>query len=139
MAYNPKLSIEGIQEVMARNNRRIAALQPDGEGEAAVQEAVIALHRHAVSITHVGKYEGGGALKSSHRMEVNGLEGLVYIDPNSVSPRRSSRRQKPVIYGVFENARGGEHAFYDRTVAEIGGTVSNKASRRIAEAVLYGK
>ncbi len=139
MAYDPKLSIEGIQEEMARNNRRIAALKPNGEGEAAVQDAVIALHRYAVSITHVGKYEGGGALKSSHRMEVTGLEGLVYIDPNSISPRRGTRKQKPVIYGVYENARGGEHAFYDRTVEEIGGTVSGRASRRIAEAVLYGK
>ena len=40
-----------------------------GGGEA-VRDAAIALHRHAVQITHVGKYVGGGALKNSHRMQV---------------------------------------------------------------------
>ncbi len=139
MTYDPKISIEGIQEAMAKNNRRIAALKPNGASEEAVREAIITLHRYAVQITHVGKYTGGGALKSSHRMDVQGLEGKVYIDPSSVSPRRGSAKQMPVIYGVFEHARGGEHAFYDRTIAEIGGAVVNRAQRRIAEAVLYGK
>jgi len=139
MPYDPKLSIEGIQEEMARNNRRIAALKPEGESGEAVREAVIALHRYAVQITHVGKYEGGGALKSSHRMDVQGLEGMVYIDPEAVSPRRGAKKPKPVMYGVYENARGGEHAFYDRTIEEIGDTVTSRAHRRIAEAVLYGK
>ena len=139
MAYNPQLSIEGIQEVMARNNRRIAALKPEGAAGEAVRDAIIALHRYAVQITHVGKYTGAGALKSSHRMEVDGTEGQVYIDPASVSPRRTKRKYKPVEYGVYENARGGEHAFYDRTVDEIGPNVSARARQKITDAVLYAK
>ena len=139
MAYNPQLSIEGIQEVQARNNRRIAALQPKGAAGEAARDAIIALHRYATQITHVGKYEGGGALKSSHRMEVDGTEGKVYIDHGSVSPRRTKRRAKLVVYGVYENARGGEHAFYDRTVDEIGEQGSARAVQKIKDAVLYAK
>lgn len=139
MAYNPQLSIEGIQEVQARNNRRIASLQPEGAAGEAVRDAIIALHRYATQITHVGKYEGGGALKSSHRMEVEELEGTVSIDPRSVSPRRTKRKYRPAVYGIYENARGGEHAFYDRTVDEIGPQVSARAVQKIKEAVIYAK
>lgn len=139
MAYNPQLSIEGIQEVQARNNRRIAAMQPSGAAGQAVRDAVVALHRYATQITHVGKYVGGGALKSSHRMDVEELEGKVYIDPASTSPRRTKRKYKPVEYGIYENARGGEHAFYDRTVDEIGDQVSARAQAMIKDAVIYAK
>lgn len=139
MAYNPQLSIEGIQEATARNNRRIAALKPGGAAEEAARDAIVALHRYAVGITHVGKYEGGGALKSSHRMEVNGLEGMVYIDPSSVSPRRTKRKYRPAEYGVYENERGGEHAFYARTVEEAGPGVVAEVKRRVIEAVVYVK
>ena len=139
MAYNPQLSITGIQEVQAKNNRRIAALRPTGAAGQAVKDAIIALHRYATQITHVGKYAGGGALKSSHRMEVDGLYGTVAIDRKSVSPRRTKRKNRPVVYGVYENARGGEHAFYDRTVDEIGDQVQQRAINTIRAAVLYGK
>lgn len=139
MPYQPQLSLEGIQEVQERNLRRIAALKPNGVAGEVVKDAIIILHRYAIQITHVGKYVGGGALKNSHRMEVDELEGKVYIDPKSVSPRRSRKKYKPAIYGIYENARGGEHAFYDRTVDEIGQQVSDRAKARIVEAVIYAK
>jgi len=153
MAYKPELSIEGIQEVQARNVRRIAALKPTGAAGQAVKNAIIQLHRYAVSITHVGRYaqtasgrytwakppkpgRGGGALRASHRMRVNGLDGAVFIDKSSRNPLTGN---KPVEYGVYENARGGEHAFYDRTVGEIGDRVVEQAKTAIREAALYGK
>lgn len=139
MPYKPELSITGIQEAMAKNNRRIASMKPGGKVEQAVKDAVIELHRYAVGITHVGKYVGGGALKSSHRMRLDGLEGEIYIDPNSVSPRRTTRKYRPAEYGVYENERGGEHAFYDRTVNEIGGRVKQGVNDVIIEAAIYGK
>ena len=142
MAYNPQLSIEGVQEVQRRNARRIAALQPSGAAGEAVRDAVVALHRYAVSITHVGMYQvggsmvGGGSLRASHRMEVDELEGQIYIDPGARNPRSKTR---PREYGVYENARGGEHAFYDRTVDEYGPQVSARTKTRITEAILYAK
>lgn len=135
----PQVTLEGIQEVMARNNRRIASMKPQGAAGTGVRDAIAALHRHAVQITHVGQYTGGGALKSSHRMEIEGLEGKVFIDPRSVSPRRSKRRNKPSDYGVYEHARGGEHAFYDRTIEEIGGEVKARFIDRVTTAVVNGE
>ena len=43
------------------------------------------------------------------------MTGRIYIDPRAVNPRG----QKPSVYGFYENKRGGEHAFYDRTVEEF--------------------
>jgi len=139
MPYIPQYTLEGAQEVQARNLRRIANLRPEGEAGEAVRDAAVALHRHAVQITHVGKYVGGGALKNSHRMSVSDLESLIYIDPSVVSPRRGKRKYKPAIYGVYEHERGGEHAFYDRTLNEIGGQVKAQAVKHITEAVIYAK
>lgn len=142
MPYKPELSIEGIQKAQARNLRRIAAIKPKGAAEQAVRDALIALHRYAVQITHVGKYKvrgafvGGGSLRASHRIKHEGLSGMIYIDPKSRNPRSKT---PPHEYGVYENARGGTHAFYDRTVDEIGGTVIQRAQDKIREAILYAK
>jgi len=142
MPYKPQLSIEGIQEVQQRNLRRIAALQPEGKAGEAVRDAIIALHRYAVSITHVGIYNvggsmvGGGSLRAAHRMEVDGLEGQIYIDRGARNPRSKT---KPVEYGVYENARGGEHAFYDRTSDEYGPQVVARVKDVIRDAVIYAK
>lgn len=147
------LSITGIQEAMEHNVRRIAAMQPEGAAGEAVRDAIIALHRYAVQVTHVGRYaqsasgkyswarppraaRGGGSLKSSHRMQIDGLSGTVSIDPKSVNPLTG---KKPIEYGLYENARGGEHAFYDRTVDEAGPQISARAVTKIKEAVLYAK
>jgi len=132
----PQVTLEGIEEVQARNQKRVAALQPGGAAEEAVRDAIVSLHKYAVNITHVGKYEGGGALRAAHRMEVDGLEGQVYIDPGARSPRGKT---PPREYGVYENARGGDHAFYDRTVAEEGPPVTAQAQQKIKEAVLYAQ
>ena len=132
----PQITIEGIEQVLERNQKRIAALQPEGKAGEAVRDAVLSLQRYAISITHVGQYPGGGALRSSHRAEVEGLEGKVYIDPGARSPRSKT---PPREYGVYENARGGEHAFYDRTVSEQGPTVVAEARQHIIEAVVYAE
>lgn len=136
-------NIESIQRVQERNLKRIAALQPTGRAGIAVRDAIVALHRYAVAITHVGRYDRmgvpgkkiGGSLRASHRMEISGLEGQIYIDPNSVNPLK----QKPVVYGVYENARGGEHAFYDRTVNEEGPSVREKVIVEIKDGLLYAR
>lgn len=141
MPYIPQASIEGIQEAQKRNLMRIAALQPSGKAGEAVRDALIALHRYSVSITHVGKYQrngntvGGGSLRAAQRIEVEGLAGQVYIDHAAKNPLSKT---KPVEYGVYENARGGEHAFFDRTVNEEGPKVEARVTDQIKAALLYG-
>ncbi len=108
-------NIKGIQELQNKNLKRIAALKPSGTAGRTIRYGLTRLHRYAVSITHVWKYKGGG-LRASHRMGIDGLRGRIYIDPTAVNPRG----QKPAEYGPYEHARGGIHAFYDRTVEEEG-------------------
>ena len=73
MPYIPQYTLEGAQEVQERNLRRIANPTTRRGGGEAVRDAAIALHRHAVQITHVGKYVGGGALKNSQGCRSAGL------------------------------------------------------------------
>ncbi len=98
-------TIQGLQEALLANQKAIAAVQKDRP----VRYATIEAHRLSVIYTHVQT----GALRSSHRMEVYGQRGKVFIDPSAVNPKSGSR---PVKYGVIEEARGGGHAFYGRTV-----------------------
>lgn len=117
-----RVSIKGIQEAQRANIRHIAAMKPGGGFGRAIQYATIQAHRYATSITHVDT----GSLKASHRMDVSGLRGRVYIDPSSpgirgrtATTRRSySTKQRPSVYGPFEHGRGGKHAFYQRTREE---------------------
>lgn len=113
MVYDPKLSIQGLQQAQATNNRAIAALKPSGNLGKAVQYGTIAAHRYAVGLTHVDT----GSLKSSHRMKISGLRGEVYVDPDARNPRSGKRT---AMYGQYEHDRGGEHAFYERVVNEYG-------------------
>jgi len=107
-----EFSIKGIQEAQAVNAKMIARLQPNGEVGQKIKDLTSSAHRYAVSITHVLT----GSLRASHRMELKGLRGRIYLDPSAINPRTG---QKPAVYGYYENKRGGEHAFYDRTVEEF--------------------
>lgn len=118
------VTLKGVQKAQDENVRRIAALRPSGAAGRMVRDTTAELHRYTVAITHVWKYKGGG-LKASHRMQVRGLEGRIYIDPTAVNPRG----QRPVDYGPHEHARGGSHAFYARTIAERGPQVAEAGVR----------
>ena len=125
-----RLEIRGIQEVQAANNRMMAAFKPRGALEKAIHGATMRAHRYAVAITHVDT----GALRASHRMrmERRGMRGVVYIDPGSVNPRSSVR---PYRYGVYEHDRGGDHAFYERTVEEEGPRIADEAVRSLVRSL----
>lgn len=125
-----RLDIKGIQEVQAANNRMIAAMKPRGALGKAVQRGTIRAHRYAVAITHVDT----GALRASHRMrsERRGLRGRIFIDPGSRNPRSNVR---PYQYGVYEHDRGGEHAFYERTVVEEGPRILDDMGKTIVKAL----
>lgn len=120
----PAISIQGLQKAQADNLKVIYALRPNSALGNAVKYAATAAQRYAVSITHVWKYLGGG-LRASHRIRMeSGTRGRVYIDPTSVNPRG----QRPAEYGIYEHARGGSHAFYERTVDEQGPTIAREAA-----------
>jgi hypothetical protein len=111
-----KADIRGLQQAQAAMNRRIAELKPTGALGQAVKRAGLMIHRYVLGITHVDT----GALRASHRIEINGTRGKIYIDPNARNPRNGA---KTSVYGAIEHARGGSHAFYTRTKNEYGDTV----------------
>jgi len=124
MAYDEGLSIKGLQEAQADNQRRIAMFHPNGEVEQAIKDTTIAAQRYAIQITHILS----GSLRASHRMKLSGKKGTIYLDPAAVNPRTG---QKPSVYGYYENKRGGDHAFYDRTVEEFGSKAVGMVESRI--------
>jgi len=114
-------TIKGIQEAQAANLRAMKAAKPEGGLGRAVWYAAIDVHRYAVSITHVMT----GTLRASERVEMrDSARAEIFIDPASVNPRTG---EKPSDYGLIENARGGEHAFFERTWIERGGRASERA------------
>ena len=122
--FDVNMTITGLQEAQRANLQAVAALRPQGAFGRAVIYATTAGQRYAVGITHVDT----GALRASHRVEVTGLRGRIYIDPSSVNPRSGER---PVVYGVEEHARGGSHAFYQRVVDEEGRRIGERALQEL--------
>jgi hypothetical protein len=112
-----RIQIKGIQAAQKANLKLIAAMKPTGAFGRAIRYGTIEAHRYATSITHVDT----GALRASHRMAINGLRATIYIDPSSPAPRGTL---KPSQYGLIEEARGGTHAFYRRTIREAGGRIA---------------
>jgi len=115
------ITIRGIQEAQRANLKAIAALSPDGSFGEAIRYGTLAAHRYSVAITHVIT----GALRASHRVAIKqrGLRGVISIDPSSVRPKSKAR---PFIYGPYEHARGGSHAFYERVVRERGAEIGTQ-------------
>lgn len=117
------VQIYGIQRAQAGILRAANAARVDGGLRSAVKGATVTAHRYAVSITHVDT----GALKNAHAIDVRGDRGQIYISP---SARRSDGRH-PAQYGPHEHARGGSHAFYERTVREAGRMIGDAAMREL--------
>jgi hypothetical protein len=117
------IGISGIQAAQRGNAELMAKFKPGGSFSKAIWRITMSLHRYAVSITHVVT----GSLRGSHRMKmVDDITGRIYIDRSSVNPKN---RQRPYVYGSYEEERGGEHAFYQRTVDEASGPAVQKEMR----------
>ena len=113
MAFDEKLTITGIQKAQQNNLKRIHAVQPKGTLGKAIHGILVTAFRYAVTITHVDT----GSYRASQRMEFKDKgdlsEGRIFVDPKSRNPRTG---QKPVEYSIYEEARGGSHATYKRTI-----------------------
>ncbi len=127
-----KVTIQGLQEAQDRNARRFAAMQPDGKFGEVIKGATVEGHRYAVSVTHVDT----GSLRASHRMQMDGLTGTVYIDPSARNPRSG---QLTSVYGPHEHNRGGEHAFYTRTRVEAGPRIVKRAQQDMIRELTRGR
>lgn len=113
----PKTTIKGLQEAQAAVNKASAAVKPKGAFGRAVKHLTIGARSYAVKITHVDS----GGLKAAHREKISDLRGEVFIGPGSGPSGR------PSVYGPYEHARGGDHAFYERTQDEAGDRLGREA------------
>lgn len=112
------LTIKGIQEAQRKNLQRMAAMKPEGRLGNAVRSIALEAHRYMTSVTHVDT----GAYKASNRVSMIGLTAKINVDTSAVNPHGG----KPVIYSVYEEARGGDHAAYALTGAQIKGGIVQK-------------
>ena len=123
------MNIEGIQRVQKRNLKRIARLSKMGD---MITPMAISLHRYSMGITHVDK----GALKAAERVTIKSRgqsvsRGRIYIDEGAMT----MEGKVPAEYGVWEHRRGGDHAFFDRTVKEAGPRAIRVGKRWVNQAV----
>jgi len=117
------LGISGIQETQRGVNEIMATFKPGGKFSKAIWRITMSLHRYAVSITHVVT----GALRASHRQRMaSDTIGFIWLDSGAVNPRT---HEQPFRYGMYEEARGGDHAFYMRTVNEAAPGVVQQETR----------
>jgi hypothetical protein len=92
--------------------------------EATFEEAIPGMLQdfveRAKEVTHRGR---SGHLAESHiwDYDVHHYRGRVFIDPRVMfSYPRSHVLRLPSIYGLFEHARGGTHAFYQIVIDRYG-------------------
>lgn len=108
-----EVSQVGIERILGkiRQVRRILA-NPGGARHSSVE--VVGRHflRHAMLITH--RWSGG--LASGHRLSVEKPSSIILHTVGS-NPWTGEPIEN---YAGIEEARGGSHAFYRRTIAEVG-------------------
>ena len=106
-------------EAVERIERQITGAAP-GLSQAVGRAAERAM-RYAREISHLDT----GELQGSHRARyTSSKRAEVYID-SSVT---NIKGRKPSLYGPYEHARGGGHAFYARTVNEQGMAILTEAA-----------
>jgi len=116
----PGLRIYGIEAVEQALEDAARAAQAAGELGGAINVAAQHLSAYAVRISHVWT----GALQESHSIDQSGARAVIYPNPGVVNP---ISLKSPAEYGIYEERRGGSHAFYARTVSEDGQAAANAA------------
>ena len=108
-----RLTIRGLQEAQAANQKLYAEVQPGSGLGRLVAFVTGGLLRYTLMIVH--RITGG--LASSLRIErISDATHRIFIDPSGVNPLGD----RPAEYGIKEHALGGEHAFFERAVNEAG-------------------
>lgn len=125
------LTITGIQEAQNEMVKTIARLEAPGARQRVILYATTAAHRYLVAHTHVDT----GAYRAAQRMEIKGEHGHLYVDAAAVNPRT---KERPAEYSVYEEARGGSHAAYQRTFEEAGPRILEETREMLAREMIYG-
>lgn len=90
---------------------------------------------YAMSITHIYT----GMLRMSHVVEYDGhrMRGVLKVDEQALARQYGGRLKVPMQfvaeYAIYEHARGGSHAFYERTLRETGGILQMRGMRTLVE------
>lgn len=91
----------------------------------------------AQEITHVHS----GELRKRHLVtyDAHRMWGRLYVDPNALAIRKDGSLKFPLQfvaeYANYEHSRGGSHAFYARTMAELGPTLALAGMRVVTEQI----
>ena len=104
--------------------RQIEAFQEIHRGSFSllIRETLEELRDYAAAITHVSS----GTLAASHRVTFDTAHQRGEISPDPTFARRQGRTgriQSVEQYAAAEHARGGSHAYYQRTLSEYGDAV----------------
>lgn len=106
---------EGQEELLQAINEIVEQMRGQGSLGTGISSVTRGALAYAKEITHVVT----GGLQGAHRGTIELTEqprGIIFIDPSSINPVG----ERPYIYGPKEHGKGGDHAFYARTVAERG-------------------
>lgn len=128
------IHLGNMDGVMSALDRADIAIGARGGGGDAVRWMAEVARDYAARITHIDT----GALSSSHVIDDSKLRsfGLARIYIGAVANPKS--RVTTDVYGPFEHGRGGDHAFYDRTVQERGQFIESggveRATRSLRDA-----
>lgn len=121
------VELQGFREAQAAMLRAVEAVQPSGAMGEATKEALFMAQAYAASITH----QDTTTLSLSHLIQYDSSGGFVYPSPYNINPKS---HKPPSYYAIYEENRGGDHAFYARTVDEQGQAILEKTGIRILEA-----
>lgn len=126
---NYSVELQGFEQAQAAMLKAIEAVKPQGELGDAVKDALFMAQAYAAQVTH----QDTGTLSRSHLIQYDGgASGFVYPSPYNTNPKS----HKPAsYYAIYEENRGGGHAFYGRTVAEQGQRILQKTGLRIIRAI----
>ena len=124
MADDYSVQLQGFEQAQAAMLRAIEAVKPTGALGAAIKEALLMAQAYAAQVTD----EDTGTLARSHLIQYDGGSGFIYPSPYNINPKS---HKPPSYYGIYEERRGGAHAFYARTVAEDGQAILEQTGLQI--------
>lgn len=92
---------------------------------------------YAEGITHIYT----GQLRQSHVVEYDGhrMKGYLHVDQHKLARNYTGEYRYPpqfvYEYAMYEHARGGSHAFYERTYRETGGAIEFKGINTLVRVI----